>query len=153
MAKNRAVEEAKQAQEMVEEMLKENKDNNNGEAQQKLLEVVGQLQEQLQGQKNMLMKYEPRLKKKEKEVKELSKELKQLRVDLANARLEEDKAKKEAEAKAKKEEAKQQYVTERVDMKIKNLAKRGYEAPLPTQTIGLNQYPFLDRVNSIPRCG
>ena len=36
---------------------------------------------------------------------------------------------------------------------IKNLAKRGYEAPLPTQTIGLNQCPFLDRVNSIPRCG
>lgn len=72
--KNRAVEDAKQAQEMVEEMLKEKKDNNNGEAQEKLLEVVGQLQEQLQGQKNMLMKYEPRLKK--KEVKELSKELK-----------------------------------------------------------------------------
>ena len=40
-----------------------------------------------------------------------------------------------------------------IGIKIKNLAKRGYEAPLPTQTIGLNQYPFLDRVNSIPRCG
>eukprot|EP00092_Neocalanus_flemingeri_P025250 GFUD01027382.1.p1 GENE.GFUD01027382.1~~GFUD01027382.1.p1 ORF type:complete len:1768 (+),score=522.48 GFUD01027382.1:102-5405(+) len=89
-----AQEEARQAQEMVEEMLANQKDKNSG-ADDKLLEVVQQLQTQLESQKNMLQKYEPKLKKKEKENRELTKELKQMRADVANANLETDKFKKE----------------------------------------------------------
>merc|ERR1711936_658589 len=89
-----AQEEARQSQEMVEEMLANQKNKTEG-ADDKLLEVVQQLQTQLQNQKNMLEKYEPKLKKKEKENKELTKQLKQMRADVANANLEADKLRKE----------------------------------------------------------
>ena len=79
-----AQDEARQAAEMVEELLEERK---KGQGEGKLLEVVGQLQTQLESQRGMLGKYEPRLKKKEKEVK-------QLRADTANAQLEVDKMKR-----------------------------------------------------------
>ena len=51
---------------------------------------------------------------------EMTKELEECIKKVEGDKQKEAKAKKEAEA--KKEEAKQQYVTERVDMKIKNLA-------------------------------
>merc|ERR1711892_793652 len=89
-----AQEEARQAQEMVEEMLANQKDKTGG-GDDKLLEVVQQLQTQLESQKNMLQKYEPKLKKKEKENKELTKQLKQMRADVANANLETEKMKKD----------------------------------------------------------
>ena len=89
-----AQEEARQAQEMVEEMLANQKDQNGG-SDDKLMEVVHQLQSQLESQKDMLLKYEPKLKKKEKENKELTKQMKQMRADVANANLETDKLKKE----------------------------------------------------------
>jgi len=89
-----AQEEAKQSQEMVEEMLANQKDKASG-ADEKLMEVVQQLQMQLESQKNMLLKYEPRLKKKEKENKELTKQLIQMRADVANANLETEKIRKE----------------------------------------------------------
>merc|ERR1711892_872229 len=89
-----AQEEARQSQEMVEELLANQKDKSGG-ADDKLMEVVQQLQTQLESQKNMLQKYEPKLKKKEKENKELTKQLKQMRADVANANLEADKLKKD----------------------------------------------------------
>merc|ERR1711892_888224 len=89
-----AQEEARQSQEMVEELLANQKDKSGG-ADDKLMEVVQQLQTQLESQKNMLQKYEPKLKKKEKENKELTKQLKQMRADVANANLETDKLKKD----------------------------------------------------------
>merc|ERR1719320_822652 len=55
-----AQEEAKQSQEMVEELLANQKDKA-GAADEKLMEVVQQLQTQLESQKNMLLKYEPKL--------------------------------------------------------------------------------------------
>jgi len=89
-----AQEEARQAQEMVEEMLANQKDQNGG-SDDKLMEVVHQLQSQLESQKDMLLKYEPKLKKKEKENKELTKQMKQMRADVANANLDSDKLKSE----------------------------------------------------------
>merc|ERR1711892_688828 len=89
-----AQEEARQSQEMVEELLANQKDKAGG-ADDKLMEVVQQLQTQLESQKNMLQKYEPKLKKKEKENKELTKQLKQMRADVANANLETEKLKKD----------------------------------------------------------
>merc|ERR1711892_165224 len=87
-----AQEEARQSQEMVEELLANQKDKAGG-ADDKLMEVVQQLQTQLESQKNMLQKYEPKLKKKEN--KELTKQLKQMRADVANANLETEKLKKD----------------------------------------------------------
>merc|ERR1712106_856891 len=95
-----AQEEARQSQEMVEEMLANQKDQNGG-SDDKLMEVVQQLQTQLESQKNMLQKYEPKLKKKEKENKELTKQLKQMRADVANANLDTEKMKKELAETAK----------------------------------------------------
>merc|ERR1711892_1394565 len=89
-----AQEEARQSQEMVEELLANQKDKAGG-TDDKLMEVVQQLQTQLESQKNMLQKYEPKLKKKEKENKELTKQLKQMRADVANANLETEKLKKD----------------------------------------------------------
>merc|ERR1712106_957152 len=89
-----AQEEARQSQEMVEELLADQKDKSGG-ADDKLMEVVQQLQTQLESQKNMLQKCEPKLKKKEKENKELTKQLKQMRADVANANLETEKLKKD----------------------------------------------------------
>eukprot|EP00092_Neocalanus_flemingeri_P008689 GFUD01009359.1.p1 GENE.GFUD01009359.1~~GFUD01009359.1.p1 ORF type:complete len:1227 (-),score=339.72 GFUD01009359.1:365-4009(-) len=89
-----AREESRQAQEMIEELLS-NQKNQNGGSDDKLMEVVHQLQTQLESQKGMLLKYEPKLKKKEKENKELTKQLKQMRANVANANLETDKLKKE----------------------------------------------------------
>merc|ERR1719228_2193636 len=89
-----AQEEARQSQEMVEELLSTQKRlQETPGADQKLMEVVGQLQAQLESQKGMLSKYEPRLKKKEKENRDMTKELKQLRADVANANLETEKIK------------------------------------------------------------
>eukprot|EP00091_Calanus_sinicus_P007910 TRINITY_DN1926_c0_g2_i6.p1 TRINITY_DN1926_c0_g2~~TRINITY_DN1926_c0_g2_i6.p1 ORF type:complete len:526 (-),score=163.64 TRINITY_DN1926_c0_g2_i6:235-1812(-) len=89
-----AQEEARQSQEMVEELLANQKDKTGG-ADDKLMEVVQQLQTQLESQKNMLQKYEPKLKKKEKENKELTKQMKQMRADVANANLETEKMKRD----------------------------------------------------------
>jgi len=90
-----AQEEARQAQEMLEEILANQKDQNMENGSDKLVEVVHQLQSQLESQKDMLVKYEPKLKKKEKENKELMKQMKQMKADVANANLETDKLKKE----------------------------------------------------------
>merc|ERR1712013_787714 len=90
-----AQEEARQAQEMLEEVLANQKDQNMESGSDKLVEVVHQLQSQLESQKDMLVKYEPKLKKKEKENKELMKQMKQMKADVANANLETDKLKKE----------------------------------------------------------
>jgi len=90
-----ALEKAKQAEEMMEEMMQLNAGRNNNEDNEQFIGVVKKLQEQLEGQKKMLARYEPKYKKKEKEAKEYAKEVKQLKVDLANARLETDKIKNE----------------------------------------------------------
>merc|ERR1711892_539587 len=93
---NTAQDEARQSQEMVEELLNQQKKNQEGPGNdEQLMEVVGQLQAQLESQRGMLGKYEPKLKKKEKENRELSKEVKQLRADVANANLEADKMRKQ----------------------------------------------------------
>ena len=61
-----AVEETQQAQGMVEELLQEKaRLQEGGGADKQLLEVVQQLQSQLEGQRGLLLKYEPKLKKKE----------------------------------------------------------------------------------------
>merc|ERR1719481_1234264 len=89
-----AQDEARQSQEMVEELLNQQKKSQEGPGNDaQLMEVVSQLQAQLESQKGMLVKYEPKLKKKEKENKELTKDIKQLRADVANANLETDKIK------------------------------------------------------------
>merc|ERR1712025_492894 len=74
-----AQEEARQAQEMLEEILANQKDHNGEKGNDKLVEVVHQLQSQLESQKDLLIKYEPKIKKKEKENKELTKQMKQLK--------------------------------------------------------------------------
>merc|ERR1719192_988911 len=66
-----------------------------GAADDQLMQVVQQLQAQLESQKVVLGKYEPRLKRKEKENRELVSQIKQLRADVANANLEKDRIKKE----------------------------------------------------------
>ena len=90
-----AQDEAKQAQEMVEEMMANQGPKCGGAADDQLMQVVQQLQAQLESQKVVLGKYEPRLKRKEKENKELVSQIKQLRADVANANLEKDRIKKE----------------------------------------------------------
>merc|ERR1711923_200273 len=90
-----AQEEAKQAQEMVEELIQNQGSKTGSGADDQLMEVVQQLQSQLESQKVVLGKYEPRLKKKEKENKELVNQIKQLKADVANANLEKEKMKKE----------------------------------------------------------
>ena len=90
-----AQEEARQAQEMVEEMIANQGSKDGSAADDQLMQVVQQLQTQLESQKVVLGKYEPRLKKKEKENKELISQIKQLRADVANANLEKDRIKKE----------------------------------------------------------
>merc|ERR1719273_3106875 len=80
---------------MMEEMMQLNAGRNNNDDNEQFIGVVKKLQEQLEGQKKMLARYEPKYKKKEKEAKEYAKEVKQLKVDLANARLETDKLKNE----------------------------------------------------------
>merc|ERR1711936_1344667 len=93
-----AVEETQQAQGMVEELLQEKaRLQGGGGADKQLLDVVQQLQSQLEGQRGLLLKYEPKLKKKEKEAKELTKEVKQMRADVANANLEADKLRRQLE--------------------------------------------------------
>merc|ERR1719242_1007568 len=93
-----AVEETHQAQGMVEELLQEKaRLQEGGGADQQLLDVVQQLQSQLEGQRGLLLKYEPKLKNKEKEAKELTKEVKQMRADVANANLEADKLRRQLE--------------------------------------------------------
>merc|ERR1719323_2978928 len=86
--------EAKQAQEMVEEMIA-NQGSKTGAGDDQLMQVVQQLQSQLESQRLVLGKYEPRLRRKEKENKELMNQIKQLRADVANANLEKEKMKKE----------------------------------------------------------
>merc|ERR1719507_1115638 len=91
-----AVEETQQAQGMVEELLQEKaRLQEGGGADKQLLDVVQQLQSQLEGQRGLLLKYEPKLKKKEKEAKELTKEVKQMKADVANANLEADKLRRQ----------------------------------------------------------
>merc|ERR1719323_1611485 len=86
--------EAKQAQEMVEEMIA-NQGSKTGAGDDQLMQVVQQLQSQLESQRLVLGKYEPKLRRKEKENKELMNQIKQLRADVANANLEKEKMKKE----------------------------------------------------------
>merc|ERR1711902_142591 len=102
-----AVEETHQAQGMVEERLQEG-----GGADKQLLDVVQQLQSQLEGQRGLLLKYEPKLKKKEKEAKELTKEVKQMKADVANANLEADKLKRQLEEAGKAGEQNETKVEE-----------------------------------------
>ena len=91
-----AQEEAKAAQEMVEELIaSQGNKAGAGADQEKLITVVTELQSQLESQKVVLGKYEPRLKRKEKENKELTNQIKQLRADVANANLEKEKMKKD----------------------------------------------------------
>ena len=92
-----AQEEARLAQEMVEELIASQgaKTGAGAGGEEQLMEVVQQLQSQLESQKVVLGKYEPRLKKKEKENKELVNQIKQLRADVANANLEKEKMTKE----------------------------------------------------------
>ena len=90
-----AQDEARQAREMVEEMIANQGSKDGGAADDQLMQVVQQLQTQLESQKVVLGKYEPRLKKKEKENRELISQIKQLRADVANANLEKDRIKKE----------------------------------------------------------
>merc|ERR1719242_2868297 len=93
-----AVEETHQAQGMVEELLQEKaRLQEGGGADKQLLDVVQQLQSQLEGQRGLLLKYEPKLKKKEKEAKELAKEVKQMKADVVNANLEADKLRRQLE--------------------------------------------------------
>ena len=93
-----AVEETQQAQGMIEELLQEKaRLQEGGGADKQLLDVVQQLQSQLEGQRGLLLKYEPKLKKKEKEAKELTKEVKQMKADVANANLEADKLRRQLE--------------------------------------------------------
>merc|ERR1711971_1390397 len=88
-----AVEATQQAQGMVEELLQEKaRLQEGGGADKQLLDVVQRLQSQLEGQRGLLLKYEPKLKKKEKEAKELTKEVKQMKADVANANLDADHA-------------------------------------------------------------
>jgi len=91
-----AQDEAKAAQEMVEELIaSQGNKAGAGADQEKLITVVTELQSQLESQKVVLGKYEPRLKRKEKENKELTSQIKQLRADVANANLEKEKMKKD----------------------------------------------------------
>ena len=90
-----AQEEAKQAQEMVEELIQNQGSKTGSGADDQLMAVVQQLQSQLESQKVVLGKYEPRLKRKEKENRELTNQIKQLKADFANANLEKEKVKKE----------------------------------------------------------
>ena len=90
-----AQEEARLAQEMVEELIASQGAKTGAGGEEQLMEVVQQLQSQLESQKVVLGKYEPRLKKKEKENKELVNQIKQLRADVANANLEKEKMTKE----------------------------------------------------------
>merc|ERR1711892_1443341 len=124
-----AQEEARQAQEMVEEVLANQKSEKGG-SDDKLMEVVHQLQTQLESQKDMLLKYEPKLKKKEKENKELTKQMKQMRAEVANANLESDKFKSELselskvkEDSAKKlEEKTEEYIN--IETEMSSLSSR-----------------------------
>ena len=90
-----AQEEAKQAQEMVEELIQNQGSKTGSGADDQLMAVVQQLQSQLESQKVVLGKYEPRLKRKERENRELTNQIKQLKADFANANLEKEKVKKE----------------------------------------------------------
>merc|ERR1712173_67351 len=108
-----AVEETQQAQAMGEELLQEKaKLQEGGGADKQLLDVVQQLQSQLEGQRGLLLKYEPKLKKKEKEAKELTKEVKQMKADVANANLEADKLRRQLDEMSKTEEQHQTTVEE-----------------------------------------
>ena len=78
--------ETRQAEEMAEELMAEQKNETKGSSEE-LLDVIKQLQTQFEQQKAMLAKYEPKLKKKDKENKELSLTMRQLRADAANAQL------------------------------------------------------------------
>ena len=89
-----AKDEARQAEEMMEELIAEQK-NETKSSPEDLLGVIKQLQTQFEQQKAVLAKYEPKLKKKDKENKELSLTMRQLRADAANAQLEADKLRKE----------------------------------------------------------
>merc|ERR1719188_1558621 len=104
-----AKEDTRQAEEMMEEMVTEQK-NSKGNSNEDLLGVIKQLQTQFEQQKAMLEKYEPKLKKKDKDNKELTMTMRKLRADAANAQLEADKLKKELENVVKqKEEASSKY--------------------------------------------
>merc|ERR1712038_446985 len=108
-----AVEETQQAQAMVEELLQEKaKLQEGGGADKQLLDVVQQLQSQLEGQRGLLLKYEPKLKKKEKETKELTKEVTQMKADVANSNLEADKLRRQLDEMSKTEEQHQTTVEE-----------------------------------------
>ena len=84
--------ETRQAEEMMEELIAQQKNRNSN---QDMLIAIKQLQVQFEQQKEMLKKYEPRLKRKDKENKEMSLTMRQLKADAANAQLEGDKLKKE----------------------------------------------------------
>merc|ERR1719188_1514790 len=102
-----AKDDTRQAEEMMEEMVTEQK---NSKGNEDLLGVIKQLQTQFEQQKAMLGKYEPKLKKKDKDNKELTMTMRKLRADAANAQLEADKSKKELENVVKqKEEASSKY--------------------------------------------
>ena len=101
--------ETRQAEEMMEEMIADQK-NERANSSEDLLGVIKQLQSQFELQKQMLAKYEPKLKKKDKENKELTLNMRQLRADAANAQLETDKLKKElSNVKKQQEEASSKY--------------------------------------------
>merc|ERR1719479_37287 len=84
--------DTRQAEEMMEELIAQEKTRNSN---QDMLSAIKQLQVQFEQQKEMLKKYEPRLKRKEKENKEMSLTMRQLKADAANAKLETDKLRKE----------------------------------------------------------
>ena len=110
-----AKDETRQAEGMAEELLAEQKNESNGSSDE-LINVIQQLQVQFEQQKEMLAKYEPKMKKKDKENKELSLTLRQLRADAANAHLETDKLRKDLSAVLKKQEE----TSSKVDSVTKN---------------------------------
>ena len=108
--------ETRQAEEMMEELIAQQKNRNSN---QDMLSAIKQLQVQFEQQKEMLKKYEPRLKRKDKENKELSLTMRQLKADAANAQLESDKLKKELSTLVKQREE--------ASSKVENISKNDDE--------------------------
>ena len=108
--------ETRQAEEMMEELVSQQKNRNSN---QDMLSAIKQLQVQFEQQKEMLKKYEPRLKKKDKENKEMSLTMRQLKADAANAQLESDKLKKELNTLVKQREE--------ASSKVENISKNDEE--------------------------
>ena len=86
--KRAAVEKAKEAEGMMQEMGKVmNEGNKNNQDSKNLLKMVEQLQQQLETQKTVLETYEPKYRALDKLAKDLHKKNKQMKVDVANAEL------------------------------------------------------------------